>query len=78
MIAILVAWNTLYNNFDIINTSFFKTRDKRIDEIQMIVRFKKANNISKYIIKRIKKLTKVLKDNKKRANSYQESFNCQK
>lgn len=47
IIAIVIALDILYNDFDIIITSLLQTSDKMINQIQSILQSKKAKNISK-------------------------------
>lgn len=65
IIAIVIALNTLYKDFETMTVSFLETGNKIINKIQNILLFKEAKNISKYINKRISKLTMTFIDNNK-------------
>lgn len=52
-IAIIIALDILYNNFDIIIASMFETENKFIDKIFTIIQLKKAKLKSKKATKNI-------------------------
>lgn len=62
-IAIVIALDTLHNNFDMTTTSLLKTGDKTIDQIESILQLKKAKNIRKQTTGAVKNLTMLYKDN---------------
>ena len=74
MIAIVIALDSLHKDFDTTTTSLLETEDKIIDQIQNILQFKEANNISKQATgEDIGKLAIVFQNNnapKKKANSH--------
>lgn len=55
-IAIVIALDSIYNNFDIKRSSLLKTSNKAIDEIQQIQFLAKAKNLSKQATGVINKL----------------------
>lgn len=63
MIAIVIALDTLYDNFETIKTSLPESRDKTINQIQSILQLKKAKNISKQVTTATSDLIMALKDN---------------
>ena len=63
-IAICIALNTLYDNFDMITASLLDTRDKTIDQIQGILQSKEAKNLRKRSTGAIKDLAMSFKENK--------------
>lgn len=78
MIAIVVTFDILHDDFDITTASLLEVGDKIIDKIQSILQFKKAKNISKYTIGGIRDLVITFRNNKRKANSHKEYFNCHK
>lgn len=51
MIAIVIAFDSLYKDFDITTTSLLEVGDKKIDQIQSILQSKNAKNISQWAIR---------------------------
>lgn len=81
IIAMVIAHDSLYNNFDTMTLSLLESKNKLIDKIQSILQFKEAKNISKYTIREIGKLGLVFKNNnssKQKAFNYKNYFNCHK
>lgn len=77
-IAIIIALDSLQNNFDITTASLLETGDKSTNEIQSILSSKEVKNISKHTIKGTKKLTMVFKNNnglKQKVFSCKDCFN---
>lgn len=80
-IAIVIALNSLHENFDTTIASFLETGDKTIDQIQSILQFKKVKNISKQgIIRGASNFAIAFraKEPKKKANNNNECYNCYK
>lgn len=81
IIAIVIALNSLHNNFDTITASLLKTGDKSIDKIQNILQSKEAKNINKHTTGGTRKLIIVFRnknDPKQKVFSHKECFNCHK
>lgn len=82
MIAIVLALNFLYQDFDTTTVSLLETNDKTIDKIQSILQSKKVKNLSKQTIRNTGKLAKAFKDkdtpNKRKAINEYECYNCYK
>lgn len=64
MIAIVIALDTLHDNFETIKTSLPESRDKTINQIQSILQLKKAKNISKQVTTATGNLIMAFKDNR--------------
>ncbi len=77
-IAIVIALDTLNDDFDRTTASLLESDDKTIDQIQRILQSKEAKNISKRITGAVGKLVIALKDRKRKANSDKECYNCHK
>ena len=79
-IAIVVALDTLHDDFDTTTASLLETGDKTIDEIHSILQSKEAKNISKRTTGGTGDLAMAFRDNtnsfKRKANSHEECFNC--
>lgn len=75
-IAIVVAFDTLHEDFDTTAASLMETGDKTIDEIQSILQSKEAKNISKRATGGTSELAMAFRDNKRKAASHEECFNC--
>lgn len=73
----VIALNTLHQNFNTIMVSFLKTKNKTIDKIQSILQSKKAKNISKHAIKVTKNLVMAFKD-RNNTNFFEEKVNSNK
>ena len=83
MIAIVIALDTLYDDFKTTTTSLLETGNKTIDQIQSILQSKEAKNISKRITRAIEDLAIVFRSSnnynsgpKRKASSDEECFNC--
>ena len=80
-IAIVIALDTLYNNFNTTTASLLESGDKTIDQIQSILQSKEAKNISKRAIGVTGDLAMAFRDSngpKKKAHKDEECFNCHK
>lgn len=80
-IAIIIALNSLHEDFDTTTASLLKTGDKTIDQIQSILQSKEAKNLSKRATGGIGDLAMAFRDKsgpKKKANSNDECYNCHK
>ena len=79
-IAIVIALDSLHDNFDMTNTSLLEAGDKTIDQIQSILQSKKAKNISKRVNGGTGNLAMIFRDSsntpKRKANSYKKCYNC--
>lgn len=53
-IAIVIALDSLYDNFNMTMASLLKIENRTVNQIQSIIQLKKAKNISKHITKAIK------------------------
>lgn len=62
-IAIVIALDTLHDDFDTTTTSLLETGDKTIDQIQSILQLKEAKNISKQITAAVGDLAIAFRDN---------------
>ena len=82
MIAIVIALDSLHEDFDTTTVSLLETGDKTIDQIQSILQSKKTKNISKRATgEGIGNLAMAFRNNKapkRKANSYKECYNCYK
>ena len=80
MIAIMIALNSLYNDFNTTIASLLEASNKTINQIQNSLQFKKAKNISKQATEGTGNLVIVFRDSsnasKKKANSYEKYYNC--
>ena len=79
-IAIVIALNSLHNNFDTTTASLLETREKTIDKIQIILQSKKTKNLSKQATGNTRDLTMAFRDKspKRKANNDDECYNCHK
>ena len=81
-IAIVIALDTLYNNFNTTTASLvLKSGDKTIDQIQSILQSKEAKNISKWATGVTSDLAIAFRDSngpKKKAQKDEECFNYHK
>lgn len=79
-IAIVIALNSLYNNFETTTTSMFESRDKTIVKIQQILVTAEAMFISKQAIRVTKSLAILSqeKSGKRKATSNNRCFNYNK
>ena len=80
-IAIVIAINTLHDDFNTITASLLENRDKTINRIQSILQSKEAKNISKQTTGVVGNLAMSYKQNnnwslKKKAHPDKEYFNC--
>lgn len=81
IIAIVIALDLLYNNFDTMTASLLETGDKSIDKTQNILESKETKNISKCTTRRTRELPIAFRDNnglKQKAFSHKECFNYHK
>ena len=79
IIAMIIALNTLYEDFDTMTASLLETGNKTIDKIQSILQSKEAKNISKHTTRGTGELAMAFKDNNKRkAASHKGCYNCHK
>lgn len=62
-IVIIIALDSLYNDFNIINVNLLKIKNEIINQIQSMLQLKKAKNISKQTIKVVKDLIIAFKNN---------------
>ena len=80
-IIIVIALDTLHDDFDTVTTSLLKSRNKTIDQIQSILQSKEAKNISKRTTKVTSNLAIAFRDSnspKKKAYRDKEYFNYHK
>lgn len=81
-IAIIIVFDSLQKDFDIITANLLESNDKMIDQIQSILQFKKAKNINKQSMGDIKNLAITFKDSavafKQKTNSNNECYNYYK
>lgn len=63
IIEIVIALNSLNDNFDTITTSLLESRDKTIDQIQSILQLREVKNISKHVTEVTKDLAIAFRDN---------------
>lgn len=83
-IAIVIAFDSLYKDFDSTITSLLETEDKTIDQIQSILHSKEVKNLSKRATKNIGDLLIAFRDrdrgifSKRKANSNGKCYNCYK
>ena len=79
-IAIVIAFDSLHQDFDTTTASLLETGDKSIDEIQSIFQSKEAKNLSKRATGDARDLAMAFRDkgSKRKANSNDECYNCQK
>lgn len=78
-IAIVIALDSLHDDFDTTTASLLETGDKTIDQIQSILQWKEAKLISKRTTGAVGDLAMTFKDNgtlKRKTNSNEECFNC--
>lgn len=82
MIAIVIALDSLHEDFDTTTASLLEAGDKTIDQIQSILQSKEAKNISKRATGGgTGNLAMAFRDNnapKGKANSHEECYNCHK
>lgn len=86
IIAIVIALDTLHDDFETTTTSLLESGDKTIDQIQSILQSREAKNISKRTTGAVGDLAMSLRNNnnyyqngtKRKANSDEECFNCHK
>ena len=78
-IAIVIALDSLHDDFDTITTSPLEVGDKTLDQIQSILQSKEAKNISKRVTRGTGNLAMVFKDSsntsKRKANSLKKYYN---
>ena len=81
-IAIVIALDSLHEDFDTTTASLLETGDKTIDQIQSILQSKEAKNISKRATgEGVGNLAMAFRNNnapKRKANSHEECYNCHK
>ena len=80
-IAIVIALDTLHDNFNTTTASLLESGDKTIDQIQSILQSKEAKNISKRATKVTRDLAMAFRDSngpKKKAYRDKKCFNCHK
>lgn len=80
-IAIVIALDTLHNDFDTTTASLLEMGDKTIDQIQSNLQLKKAKNISKRTTDAVGDLAMAFRDNgapKRKANSNEECYSYHK
>ena len=81
-IAIVIALDSLHEDFNTTTASLLETGDKTINQIQSILQSKEAKNISKQATgKGIGNLAIAFRNNnapKRKANSHEECYNCHK
>lgn len=78
-IVIVIALDTLHDNFDSITASLLEAKDKSIDQIQSILQSREAKNISKQSTGVVADAAMSFRDNqgtKKKAKSNEECYNC--
>ena len=68
-IVIVIALNTIHNDFDSIIANFLEVGDKSIDQIQIILQSKKAKNISKQSTGVVTKMAMLFKNNQRMKNA---------
>ena len=81
IIAIVIALDTLHDNFNTTTTSLLESENKTIDQIQSILQWKEAKNISKRATKVKEDLAMAFKDSnspKKKAYRDEKCFNYHK
>ncbi len=80
IIAIVIALDSLYKDFDTTTASLLETGDKTIDKIQRIFRSHEAKNLSKQATRDTGDLAMAFRDKgpKTKANSDDEWYNCHK
>ncbi len=74
--AIVIALDTLYDNFDRTTACLLESGDKTIDQINSILQSKEAKNISKRTTGAVRDLAMAFLDRKIKANSDEEWYNC--
>ena len=78
-IAIVIALDTLHDDFDTMMASLLETSNKTINKIQSILQSKEAKNISKRATGGTGELAMAFRDNnKKKVASHEECYNCHK
>ena len=79
-IAIVIALDSLHEDFDTTTASLLETGDKTIDEIQSILQSKEAKNLSKRATGDTGDLAMTFRDKgpKRKVNSDDECYNCHK
>ena len=80
-IAIVIALDSLHEDFDTTTASLLETGDKTIDQIQSILQSKEAKNLSKRATGGTGDLAMAFRDKsgpKRKANSDDECYNCHK
>lgn len=78
-IAIVIALDTLHDDFDSTTASLLEAGDKSIDQIQSILQRREAKNISKRSTGAVGDVAMAFRDNqatKRKANSNEECYNC--
>ena len=80
MIAIVIAFDLLYKDFDNTITSLLEMGDKIIDQIQSILKSKETKNLSKGVARATNDLVMTFRDKDipKKANSDNECYNYHK
>ncbi len=71
-IAIVIALDTLHDNFDTTTASLLESGDNTIDQIQSILQSKETKNISKRTKGAVRDLAMAFRDRKRKANSDEE------
>lgn len=77
-IAIVIALDSLHEDFDTTSASLLEAGDKTIDQIQSILQSKEAKNISKRTTGAVGDLAMAFRDGKRKANSDDECYNWHK
>lgn len=75
-IAIVIALDTLHDNFDTTIVSLLESSNKIIDQIQSILQSKEAKNLSKRSTGAVSDLAMAFRDNKRKVVNKDECFNC--
>lgn len=80
MITIVIALDSLYNDFKITTINLLKTGNKIIDQIQNMLPSQNIINISKHIVRIVVDLAMAFRDNipKIKVNSNEQYFNIYK
>lgn len=77
-IAIVIALDSLHEDFDTTIASLLETGDKTIDQIQSILQSKEAKNLSKRATGSVGDLAMAFRDGKRKANTDDKCYNCHK